>query len=376
VPVAAAGALLAAVIAAGVFGGGDSDAAEESSAPTASALPGSTVPSTESYTQVVPAVTADPVVKVPLGRTLAEGVAGDDVQRVQTRLVELGFDPGPVDVIYGLMTIQSVWAFEKLILGTPSAEATGRLTPEMWDRMQDPITIAPRRPLGNANHVEIYLPEQVMVVFHSDAPRLITHIASGELDENGEPKKYCETIKLDTDANGVPLPEPIEKAICGYAKTPGGIFDVDRFVPGTRNGPLGSMWNPIYFNYGIAIHGAKNVPLEPASHGCVRIPMHISEYTQSIIAKGDQVYVWNGKKEPEQQTREDELPSFDFADPDATTTTTSTTTTSTTTTTTLAPTTTKPPSTTAAPATTPAPTTTAAATTTVATTTTTVAAGG
>jgi hypothetical protein len=351
-PVGAAGALLVAVIGAGVFSGGsDSEASETSATNTvASAVP--TVPPPTSN-NIVTVATGAPVQKVALDRTLSEGLAGDDVTRVQNRLVELGFDPGPVDGIYGKMTIQSVWAFEKLFLEVPSSEATGRVTPEMWDRMQDPLTIAPRReqPSG-VNHVEIYLPEQVMVVFHDDTPRLVTHISSGELDANGEPAKYCETITIDVDANGNPLPEPVEKAVCGFSKTPGGIFDVDRFVPGTRVGPLGAMWNPIYFNYGIAIHGARNVPLTPASHGCIRIPMHISEYTQDLIAKGDQVYVWNGKKEPEQQTREDELPVWDFPDPDATTTTTSTTTT-----TTLAPTTTTA-------ATTTAPTTTAATTTT------------
>ena len=31
------------------------------------------------------------------------------------------------------------------------------------------------------------------------------------------------------------------------------------------------MLNPVYFNYGIAIHGAYKVPLHPASHGCIRI---------------------------------------------------------------------------------------------------------
>ena len=119
------------------------------------------------------------------------------------------------------------------------------------------------------------------------------------------------------------------------------------------------MWNPIYFNYGIAIHGAKNVPLKPASHGCIRIPMHISEYTQDLIKPGDNVWVWNGKKEPEQQTREDELPVFDFPDPDATTTTSTTTTT-----TTVAPTTTLPATTTTAATTIATTTTTAPETTT------------
>jgi hypothetical protein len=372
VPVGAAGALLVAVIAAGVLsGGGDSEASDSTSVTATSVGSGVPTLAPPTSTQVISTPTNAPTPKVALGRTLTSGLAGDDVERVQNRLSELGFDPGPADGIYGTMTIQSVWAFEKLLMDVPSDQATGAVTPEMWDRMQDPISIAPRRPQGSGlNHVEIYLPEQVLVVFHGDVPKLVTHISSGELDENGEPARYCETIRVDTGPDGSPLPEPVEKPICGLSKTPGGIFDVDRFVPGTRVGPLGAMWNPIYFNYGIAIHGAKNVPLEPASHGCIRIPMHISEYTQDLIKPGDNVWVWNGKKEPEQQTREDELPVFDWLDTSRTTTTTSTTTT----TTSLAPTTTLPATTTTAATTTVAATTTTAAPDT--TTTTTVAPPG
>ena len=226
-------------------------------------------------------------------------------------------------------------------MGVPRDQATGKVTPEMWDRMQDPLVIKPRRPTGGlADHAEVYLTEQVMIVFHADTPVLVSHVSSGELDAAGEPAKYCETIKLDTNANGELLPEPEEKAICGYSKTPGGVFEAYRQVSGTRNGPLGSMWDPIYINYGIAIHGADSVPLEPASHGCIRVNRNIGSYLQTILEIGDRVLVWDGKKEPEQQSERDMLPVFDFRDPDATTTTTSTTTT---TTTTVAPPTTTPP---------------------------------
>ncbi|CAN0511306.1 unnamed protein product, partial [Phaeothamnion confervicola] len=135
-------------------------------------------------------------------------------------------------------------------------------------------------------------------------------------------------------------------------KTPGGVFRFTRRYEGNRVGPLGGMWNPVYFNYGIAVHGAKNVPDTPASHGCIRIPMFIADYFPDLVKNRDLVYVWgfNGK-EPENNTKNDSLPSFNRADPNATTTTSSTTTTSTTTpatTTTVKSTTTtaKPPSTT------------------------------
>ncbi len=275
-------------------------------------------------------------------RELGFGMVDDDVASLQQRLHDLRFDPGPVDGWFGGATLRSVWAFEKLVLGVPRAQATGVVTPSVWDQMRLPMTITPRRSTNaQANHTEIYLPEQVLAVFHRDEPVVISHIASGGLDENGDPAEWCELVTVDTDERGNPLDEPVEKDICGRSKTPAGVFDYYRRVEGIRNGALGSMWNPVYFNYGIAVHGAINVPLAPASHGCVRIPMHIADYFQGLVANGDRVLVWNDRQQPEDVSERDMLPVFDYANPDATTTSTSTTTT-TTTTSTLPPPTTPP----------------------------------
>ena len=311
-PIALALVVLVAVIALSRSGGADNGAVEATSttaivADTVVAAPTTTVP------------------KVPIARTLVRGLAGEDVRMVQTRLAEMGFDPGPIDGVMGTMTAQAIWAYEKLVLGVPRTEATGSVTPEMWDRMQEPSGIRPRRPTGGVtDHTEIYLPEQVLAVFQADVPVLITHISSGELDEFGEPALYCETVTYDTDSSGNLLEEPITRDICAYSKTPGGVFTYRRMIEGTRNGPLGDMWNPVYFNYGIAVHGALNVPLEPASHGCVRLPMHISEYFQGLIDLGDKVLVWNGEQEPEDVSDLDSLPSFDGSVAPPSTTTSST----------------------------------------------------
>jgi hypothetical protein len=229
-----------------------------------------------------------------------------------------------------------MWAFEGLVKNIRYDQQTGELTNDLWQVMQDPIEFGPRRKGGAGNtHMEIYLDLQAAIVFTDDKPTLITHISSG----TGE--RWCEIITQDTDQYGVPLPEPVEKDVCGISKTPGGVFKFYRRVAGTRNGPLGGMYNPVYFNYGIAVHGARNVPDTPASHGCIRIPMWISEYFPSLVTNGNRVYVWDGVKEPEQQSEKNMLPVFNFNNPDATTTT-STTTTSTT----LPTATTKPPATT------------------------------
>lgn len=371
-PVGAAGGLLLAVIVAGVISGSGGDENAGADGTTTGPIisgPADTGPfTTETYVGVETVATSAPIVKVPLDRTLSDGVAGDDVQRVQQRLKELAFDPGPIDGIYGLMTMQSVWAFETLVLGVTQAESNGRVTPEIWDRMQDPIQVKPRRPTnGAANHVEIYLPEQALVVFHADVPVLVTHISSGQLDENGDPKRYFENATYDTDGQGNELEEPVTKAITALAKTPGGIFTIDRMVVGKRTSPLGGMYDPVYFNYGIAIHGALGVPNFPDSHGCVRIPLHISSYFQTLVKVDERIFVWNGKKEPEDQTKKDRLPSFDAPDPNATTTT-STTTSTTTTSTTIAPVVTQAPATTTPSATSTSTTTTIAPATTTSTT--------
>ncbi len=363
-------AVLATVIVAGVAlgnGGGDAGSADDSVVATFE-VPQLTVP--DSIPDVIGTVeTTAPITKSVLERTLSKGVAGSDVQEVQQRLTDLGFVPGPTDGIYGDETIKAVWAYEKLVLGVESNRPSGQVTPEMWNAMQDPFVIQPRRPNATTNHTEVYLPEQVLAVFHDDVPVMITHMSSGTNEE------WCEEVTISPGEYGNREgEEPIVRGECGRSTTPGGVFEYYRQVEGIRDSALGSMWNPVYFNYGIAIHGALNVPLQPASHGCIRIPLSISEDLQGLLSMGDQVFVWDGVKEPEENGSPP--PTFNWLDPEYETTTTvpeSTTTVPESTTTapdtTIAPNTTSAP-TTAAP-TTAAPTTTTSTTTTSTTTSTT-----
>ncbi len=236
------------------------------------------------------------------------------MKQVQQRLKDLGFEPGPVDGQFGDLTRAAVWAFEKLVLGTPSDQPTGQVTNDMWQRMQDPIAIAPRRP-GTGSHTEVYLPEQVVAFFVDDRPVLISHMSSG----TGE--QWCEEVTISAGEIGNEHgTAPLKKGECGLSTTPGGVFRYYRRVAGVRESALGGMWNPVYFNYGIAIHGALNVPLHPASHGCIRIPLTISETFQQLVGDRDRVYVFDGKREPEAYGAQ--KPRFNWNDPSYSTTTT------------------------------------------------------
>lgn len=346
-PVIAAAGVLAVVVFVG-FSGGEDSATTTTFDQNAGLVDDSGTAPSSTGPQIVTAT--DPAIpKTNLNAELKIWSSGLDVLKVQTRLKELAFDPGPLDGNFGTQTRQAVWAFEKLVLGVPRAEATGHVTNETWQIMQDPIEIKPRRTKvqiygERPTHMEIYLPEQVGIVFTDDKPVLITHISSG----SGE--VWCEVITYSIDAKGEPLPEPRTVDECGESKTPGGVFAFYLRYEGNRVGPLGGMMNPVFFNYGIAVHGADNVPLEPASHGCIRIPQAIALYFPTLVQNKDRVYVWDGLEEPEDYTKEEKTPPGNYPNPNATTTTTTTvktpttphttptttTTTSTTTTTTIA----------------------------------------
>ncbi len=307
-PAVAAAALLGTVVVAGVAGGWTGDAEGPPPTTVAPAAPVAPVPPTTAPV-TAPPTTAAPVtshLSAPLGR----GSYGEDVRMVQQRLRDLGFEPGPIDGQFGSLTRAAVWAFEKLVLQTPRADATGVVTDAMWQRMQEPIAILPRRSFGAyADHTEVYLAEQVVVFFVGDRPALISHMSSG----TGE--QWCDEVTISPGELGNEHgTEPLQRGECGVSDTPGGVYEYYRRVEGVRQSALGGMWNPVYFNFGIAIHGAINVPLEPASHGCIRIPLEISETFQQYVHDGDKVYVFDGEEEPEHYG--DQPPTFNWLDPD------------------------------------------------------------
>ncbi|MEM9745103.1 MAG: L,D-transpeptidase family protein [Actinomycetota bacterium] len=305
---------------------------------------------------------AEPV--APLTRSLQYGLAGDDIGALQQRLADLPFDPGPVDGIYGGKTARAVWAFQKLVQGIPRTEADGVVSNDTWQLMNQPLRIAPRRTPGGT-HLEVYLPEQVAVLFTDGEATNASHVSSGEGVE------WCDEVLVDNEDGTTEV-----QGICGMSVTPGGVYRFDRKVEGWRNAKLGRLYKPVYFNFGIAIHGATSVPNYPASRGCVRYPMHIAEYIQDMVSIGDVVYVFDGVEEPEVYGPQPMI--FDYPDPNWVPPSTTTVPESTTTvpeSTTTAPPTTAPttvPATTAPPTTTTSTTTTTTSTTTSTTTTTSV----
>jgi peptidoglycan hydrolase-like protein with peptidoglycan-binding domain len=121
---------------------------------------------------------------------------------------------------------------------------------------------------AGGDRVEIDLGRQLLMAYRGGALVLISHISSGS------GRHYCEA------------------GHCGTAITPKGNFKILWSRSGWEKAPLGLLYNPEYFTTaGHAIHGSPSVPLYPASHGCVRIPMHTSQWFPSIVTKGEPVIV-------------------------------------------------------------------------------------
>jgi hypothetical protein len=126
----------------------------------------------------------------------------------------------------------------------------------------------PALPHAEGDRIEINLDTQVLTVYRQWQPILLTTTSTG----SGE--YFC------GGSDG-----------CQYAITPAGHYHLQYQHQGWDTGKLGRMWNPYYFNGGIAIHGLPSVPPYPASHGCARIPMHIANYFASVVTRGESVYV-------------------------------------------------------------------------------------
>lgn len=195
---------------------------------------------------------------------LGPGARGPAVAAIEAKLASLHYEVGSVDDSYDQDTVYAVTAFQKVT----GAERTGRATDDVVAAINSARSSpAPLVPGGGATRVEVDLARQVLFLYEGDSLSKILTVSTG----SGQ--RYC------------------SEGSCRKAITDSGSFKVYRQARGWETGPLGPLYNPNYFDGGIAIHGATSVPASPASHGCVRIPMHAAEWFPSRISLGTPVYV-------------------------------------------------------------------------------------
>ena len=185
--------------------------------------------------------------------TLDVGSSGDQVKMVEQRLDSLHYFVGSVDSTYDDDTYQAVMAFQK----ANNLSRTGKVDQSVWTAMQSPQDPPVLVPNGGPHRVEINLDRQILTLYRDGKLNKIIAIASG------------------TSAT----------------PTPRGDFAVYSKSTGWETSPLGRLYNSQYFVGGYAIHGSLSVPAQPASHGCVRIPMTAADWFPGQVLIGTPVYV-------------------------------------------------------------------------------------
>jgi L,D-transpeptidase catalytic domain/Putative peptidoglycan binding domain len=199
----------------------------------------------------------------PTKHIIYYGEDGGVVTRLQLRLRRLHYYPGKADGKFGQDTLEAVWAFKE-VQGLSLKHHPNNVGFGMQRKLVHPRLPKVLNPHGGSNkRIEVNQNIQVLVLYHHNKVELISHVSTGGR------YYFCEP-------NG---------GGCGhFAVTPDGRYRAHIFVPGWMKVPLGTMYNPVFFiGEEYAIHGDIPVPLYPASHGCVRIPMDIAGWFHKLV---------------------------------------------------------------------------------------------
>jgi peptidoglycan hydrolase-like protein with peptidoglycan-binding domain len=201
-------------------------------------------------------------------RNLAPGMKGADVKALQQRLASLRYYPGSIDGQFGGNTQAALWAFQEI----NGVKVTGVVNAATKKALVHPRTYkSPAYAGKRATRIEVDQALEVLVLFHNNTIKLISHVSSG-----GGYYYNCGSYG------------------CSQAVTPNGTYNTTVFMPGWVTVPLGEMYNPVFFISTVfAIHGDTYVPVGPASHGCVRVPMDVAAIFHTLVrTPGTQVHVY------------------------------------------------------------------------------------
>jgi peptidoglycan hydrolase-like protein with peptidoglycan-binding domain len=181
----------------------------------------------------------------------------------ERRLSELGYWTGKVDGLFDAVTRSALIAFQKWE-GRP---ITGKLSIEELEAIR--TSASPTAREVGYEHVELDLDRQVLMIVNEAGRVRVLPVSTG---------------------NGKPFMDEGQESI---SYTPRGRFIVFDKGVGWENGALGSVYYPNAISGGVAIHGSRNVPVQPASHGCIRVPMFAARDVSKLLPLGTIVLVYD-----------------------------------------------------------------------------------
>jgi hypothetical protein len=237
--------------------------ADDAAEPT-SIVP-ATSPSSTTTTQPPTTTTTEP----PPPPTWGVGAEDDVVLHVEQRLAMLGYRPGDVDGRYSPETASAVMAFQK----HEGLTRDGVVGPEVLSVIDHTPTGG--GPRGGAG-LEVDLDRQIMFVVALDGTYTILNVSTGSNESYRHPGGYT-----------------------AVAVTPTGTYAVGKKIDAEEHAPLGTLYRPMYFHGGYAVHGSRSVPAYPASHGCVRVSYEDEDWLFPTIRPGTPVTIYGGGDQPD-----------------------------------------------------------------------------
>jgi len=199
----------------------------------------------------------------PAQQTPASALTRTQIKEAERLLSEKGFWTGPIDGALDAGSQSALIAFQKW----HGREVTGELTSEELEAIRT-STSAHARELGY-EHVEVDLDRQVLMLVNEDGS--------------------VRTLPVSTGNNKTFTDEGQEST----AYTPRGRFLVYYKENGWKSGSLGRTYYANFISGGVAIHGSRSVPNEPASHGCIRVPIFAAREVSKLLRLGTIVLVYD-----------------------------------------------------------------------------------
>ena len=186
-----------------------------------------------------------------------------ETREAERRLSDLGYWTGAVDGRFDPATRSALITFQKWE-GRP---VTGKLTLDELEAIRR--SDLPQARETGYGHVEVDVDRQVLLLINEEGGVRVLPVSTG---------------------NGKTF---IDEGQTSIAYTPRGRFIVYDKTAGWEKGYLGSMYYSNYISGGVAIHGSPNVPTQPASQGCIRIPMFAAREVSKLLHLGTIVLVYD-----------------------------------------------------------------------------------
>ncbi|MCB2222809.1 MAG: L,D-transpeptidase family protein [Actinobacteria bacterium] len=213
---------------------------------------------------------------------LSEGDSGPEVTRLQKTLRDRALYRGPIDGVFDREVAIAVAAYHKVIgpayadpgtaveqwQANPPSEALDRAE---WEGLVAFTPTPPKARVDQPDRVEVDIGHQVLYLILDGEVDAIVHVSTGH-----DPDDTPRTTSLP-DGGHFWYKHPYD----GWSPKPG-AWSIYKFWA-YRAGPE--------YNYGV--HGYRDVPYYPASHGCTRVDVWEADYLHGRFFIDMPVHVWD-----------------------------------------------------------------------------------